>query len=100
MSLNFYQPHQQNASETDDPVTEQDVTPTPKPPLLAHHRSIALTQSVVSTASMLGDDMEMQWDMDMMDAGRVPSPKIEFEPVSLCVISVQPLFNILKVIKQ
>lgn len=94
VSLNFYQPHKQNSPEFDNP-TDQDVTTT-NDLSMPHHRSLAVTESVLSSASIIGDDLEMQWDVDMTDGG-MSSPKMEFEPVSLCAISIQPLFSILKV---
>ena len=45
---------------------------------------------------MGGEDLDLQWDVDMIDGGTT-SPKVEFEPVSLCAISLQPLFCVLKV---
>ena len=65
-------------------------------PVMPQHRRLTGTQSVVSTASIYGDDLDVHWDVDMMDCG-TPSPRMEFEPVSLCAISLQPLFSTLKV---
>ena len=93
MSLNFYQPHRHPSPEVED-TTDQDVTASV--PAMPYHRSLAATQSVISSVSMAGDDLDIHWDMDVMDGG-MSSPKMEFEPVSLCVISVHPLFNVLKV---
>jgi len=93
VSLNFYQPRN-NAPEFDSPAN-QDVTTISRPPM-PYHRSLVVTESVLSNASMVGDDLEMQWDVDMIDGG-TSSPKMEFEPISLCAISTQPLFSILKV---
>ena len=90
MSLNFYQPHRHPSPEIDD-ATDQDVTASA--PAMPRHRSLA---SVISNVSMVGDDLDMHWDMDMMDGG-MSSPKMEFEPISLCAISVHPLFSVLKV---
>ena len=45
---------------------------------------------------MGGEDLDLQWDVDVIDGGTT-SPKVEFEPVSLCAISLQPLFCVLKV---
>ena len=95
MSLNFYQPHRQPSPEIDD-ATDQDITASI--PAVPHHCSLAVTQSVLSNVSVVGDDLDMQWDMDVMDGG-MSSPKMEFDPVSLCVISLHPLFSVLKVIR-
>lgn len=93
MSLNFYQPHRHPSPEIED-TTDQDVTA--GAPVMPHHRALAVTQSVISSVSTIGDDLDMHWDVDMTDGG-MSSPKMEFEPVSLCVISVHPLFSVLKV---
>ena len=58
----------------DTTSTEQDVTASA--PAMPHHRSLA---SVTSNVIMVGDDIDMHWDMDMMDGG-MSSPK----SLSLC----------------
>lgn len=92
VSLNFYQPHRQSSPDIEDP-SDRDVIKTSTP--IPHHRNLT---AVMSNASVIGEDLEMHWDMDMIDAG-MSSPKMQFEPVSLCAISVHPLFSILKVMK-
>ena len=67
-------------------------------PVMPQHRRLTGTQSVMSSTSITGDDLDVHWDVDMMDGGSC-SPIIEFEPVSLCAISVQPLLSTLKVIR-
>ena len=66
-------------------------------PVMPQRRHLTETQSVISTTSVVGDDLDVHWDVDMIDGGS-SSPRMEFEPVSLCAISVQPLFSTLKVI--
>lgn len=66
-------------------------------PVMPQRRRLTETQSVISTTSVVGDDLDVHWDVDMIDGGS-SSPRMEFEPVSLCAISVQPLFSTLKVI--
>ena len=92
MSLNFYQPRRPPSVETD----KTDDTVRTSTSSLPHHRKLTTTLSVFSTASIGGDDLDLQWDVDMTDGG-MTSPKVEFEPVSLCAISLQPLFSVLKV---
>ena len=71
MSLNFYQPRQFLSPEIED-STDQDVTASV--PAMPQHRSLAVTQSVISNISTVSDDLDMHWDMDMMDGG-IPSPQ-------------------------
>lgn len=94
VSLNFYQQYR-HASPEINVATDQDVAMVTAPPV-PQHRRLVETHSVVSNVSVVGDDLDMQWDIDMIDGG-VSSPKLEFEPVSLCAISVHPLFSTLKV---
>ena len=57
-----------------DDTTDQDVTASA--PAMPHYRSLDINVIVV------GDDIDMHWDMDMMDGG-MSSPKMKFEPVPL-----------------
>ena len=89
MSLNFYQPHRHNAMEFDN-ISQIELEDS------IQHRALSVTKSVLSTVSVLSGDIDVNWEMT--DGGRMGSPRIEYEPISLCAISVQPLFDILKVI--
>ena len=91
VSLNFYQSHRHNAMELDT-TSQADAEDFPQ------HRLLSVTKSVKSIVSILSDDLDINWEMEMTDSGRMCSPRMEYEPVSLCAISVQPLFDILKVI--
>jgi len=87
VSLNFYQPQQlelENVSQTD-------------PEDFLQHRSLSIIKGAKSTISILSEDLDVNWEVEMTDGGRLGSPRMEYEPVSLCAISVQPLFDILKV---
>jgi len=91
VSLNFYQTQQQTAVEYEN-VSLTDLEEA------IQHRALSVTKSAVSAVSVFSDDLEVNWEMEMTDSSRMGSPKIEYEPISLCAISVQPLFDILKVI--
>lgn len=99
VTLNFYQQHRQPSPEVDD-ITDLDFAVTTAPILIPQHKRLVQAHSVMSNASIasvMGDDLDMHWDVDMMDGG-ISSPKLEFEPVSLCAVSMHPLFSTLKVI--
>ena len=72
---------------------ELDTTNQIDPEDSLQHRLLSVTKS---TLSILSDELDINWEMT--DSGKMWSPRMEYEPVSLCAISVQPLFDILKVI--